>query len=671
MTSTRPSQHLIRAVILPLIVFLLSGPEVAAGKPSGDTTVYHAKGKGRVHVAECRRYKRLSDKEKAAMTEMTLEEAEKKGLPLCSRCPGSTTAGKGNPEKGGGGSNLPESWVKPGPAEISKATFTPSERAPLISLGEDGKLVYQPFSDKGDRLLDWSTCGYQRSEVPIPDVAAVETLTPPAGETKPEGQMKYPMGPDSRGLIQGAIDQVAAQPAGTDGFKGAVLLKKGTWYVGGPLSVKPGVVLRGEGDGEDGTVLIMKSSKAKETAIRLGGEEGIIAPEAPTAVRIADAYVPTGTLRLNLKGPHPFQAGDFVHVKKTVNDQWIKDLGMGERLRHIRGGKEGAFKKPWKPEAYQFRILRQITAVDGNTITLDLMLPQSFDEKHGGGEVYKVDHSQVGSHAGLENLRIVSNYDTTVKDTGKDANFKNFRSGISVSNLRDGWVRNCTVLHVSFACVNLSNGSSHITVRDCQYLQPIGPKRGGNRYSFSIGGGTGHLVYNCYSEDARHCFAGGSREQGPFAFVKCTSVRGGQSEPHHRWGTGFLYDHITTKDGVLAAINRGDSGSGHGWAAANTLIWNGDAKNIVVFDPETEGENNFAIGFRGAVNPEGYETKGLMYANNRAGYWGTPQEGKYYGYALMGSGHIESPDKPVEPASLFTQQLIERIGAEQAAQVLE
>ncbi len=250
-----------------------------------------------------------------------------------------------------------------------------------MSLGDDGKLVYKAYSDQGDRVLDWSTCGYNRSEVPIPDVKVVATLSPPEGAAKPNGNMKYPMGPDSRELIQSAIDQVAAQPAGVDGFKGAVLLKKGTYYIDGSLSVGPGVVLRGEGDGEDGTVLIMKSASNKDVALRLEGAGGIEAAENPDAARIVDPYVPTGTLQLNLEHTDQFKVGDFVHVKKTVNEQWIEDLGMGERLRHIRGGKEGAFKKPWKPEAYQFRILRQITAVDSNTITLDVMLPQSFDEK--------------------------------------------------------------------------------------------------------------------------------------------------------------------------------------------------------------------------------------------------------------------------------------------------
>lgn len=78
---------------------------------------------------------------------------------------------------------------------------------------------------------------------------------------------------------------------------------------------------------------------------------------------------------------------------------------------------------------------------------------------------------------------------------------------------------------------------------------------------------------------------------------------------------------------------------------------------------------NFAIGFTGKVGSN-YDTKGLHYANTRAGYWDTPQEGKYYGFPLMGSGYIESPDKPAELASLFTQQLIDRIGQAEAMKVL-
>ncbi len=653
-------------VALPFIAVLLwsTGVPAADEKPSGDTIVYHSGG-NRVHVEGCRRLTKDAA-ELAKMPKMTLSEAEAKGLPLCSRCPGSTTTGKGNPS---GGKGKFDSWVNPPPETVTKQDFVPDPLAPLISMGSDGKLVYRGYSEKSDQLMDWSHCGYKNSSVPLPNVPVVETLEPLEGEAKAEGNLAYPMGPDSHSRIQTALDKVGKKDPDANGIRGAVLLKKGTYFVNGSLFVRSGVVLRGDGD--DGTVLIVRSALGGGEAITLGQSGGVVEPVAGAdEVRITDAYVPSGSLTLTLADAGSFKVGDFVYVRKTVNQAWIDVLGMGERLQHIRGGKEGAGKRPWKPESYQFRHLRRIDAISGNQITLDAILPQSFDEQYGGGDVTKVSVEALGTHCGVESLQIVSNYDPTVKENNKDTNYFNFKTAILIQGTQDSWVRDCTIKHVSFAAVAIGPNTRQITVRDVKCLAPIGPVRGGLRYAFNIGGGTLHLFFNCYSEDGRHDFALGSRETGPFAFVRCTAVRGQQSEPHHRWSAGALYDNVITKDGTLAAINRGDSGSGHGWAAANTMFWNCDAKSIVVMDPETEGENNFAIGYRGTFDPE-TGTDGLHYANSRAGSWGTPQEGKFYGYALMGSGYIESPNGPVKPESLFEQQLIDRIGSEKAARVLE
>ncbi len=654
------SRFIIRNLTLPALFILLSvfGLQATIVGQYNDTTVYWG-GAKRVHVADCIRYQSLRPEQKASMKEMTLAEARAQGLELCSRCPVNKLSGKN--------ADLPESWVNPEPKEMPTHTFGPGPLKPLVSMGPDGKLVYKPYSDKGDRVLDWSQTGYKQSNVPIPDVPVREILRPLPGETSRDGNMAYPKGPDSHGVIQAALNKVAGMTPDGDGVKGAVLLKAGTYYVNGNLHIPSGVVLRGEGNDEKGTTLILRSATGGGNAIEFG--EGGIVELRESTVRITDNYVPSGSYEVSVTDAGSFKPGDFVFIKKTVNKKWIDDLGMGERLQHIRGGKEGLKKNPWQSDSYQFMHLRLIEKVNGNTITLDVMMPQSIAKEHGGGEVFKADVGSVATHSGVELLRLVSNYDTTVEDTGKVANFLNFRTAISVSNIMDSWVRNVTVKHFQFAAVSVGDDSRQITVRDCKYLEPVGPKRGGFRYAYNIGGGTGHLVYNCYSEDARHDFAGGARTMGPFAFVNSTAVRGEQSEPHHRWGTGFLYDNITTEDGSIAAINRGDSGTGHGWSAANTMIWNCSAQGIVVFDPETEGENNFAIGYTGNKK-EGFDPSAIKYANTRSGYWGTPQEGKFYGYALMGSGHIESPDAPVEPGSLFVQQLIDRIGQDQAMRVL-
>lgn len=539
----------------------------------------------------------------------------------------------------------------------------------LVYPGKDGRLVYEPYTDKGDRILDFSICGFKRSEAPIPDVAVVATVHPLPGEAVPDGTMAYPKGPDSREQIQSALDRVASRQPGADGFRGAVLLKKGTFYVNGSLFVSSGVVLRGEGDGADGTVLIFRNPRG--TGIQVGNPEAEpVRLGEPTS--ITDSYIPAGSMHVSVEDARQFRQGDYIHVRKTTNDQWIKDLGM-DRITEIRPDNKRVGN--WNAKRYQFDHVRQITQIEGNRITLDVQLPQSITAEHGGGLVEKISLAGIDSLCGVESLRIVSNYDTSVTSVRDNiAHFSdeenNLRSGIILACI-NGWARDCTVKHTRNAAVRTANPARYCTIRDCKKLEPVAPILGGRRYPFSFGGGSHSLFYKCYTEEARHAFAAGSRVMGPNVFVQCTAWKSTTiSEPHHRWCAGLLYDNITLKEGgQLGALNRGYSGSGHGWAGANIVFWNCDAESVVVFDPPTP-EQNFAIGYTGEIRDE-YSTYRLEYANDRSGYEGTPKAGVYKGVPLMGTGYIEHPEEPVMPKSLFMQQLIDRIGSERAAQVMK
>jgi hypothetical protein len=132
------------------------------------------------------------------MEEMKLAEARTRGLDLCSKCPRKVLSAENE--------DLPDSWVNPAPEEVLTYTFEPSPLKPLVSMGPDGNLVYKFYSDRGDRVLDWSYCGYKQSEVPIPNVPVRKILRPLMGETSQEGNMAYPSGPDSRDEIQAALN---------------------------------------------------------------------------------------------------------------------------------------------------------------------------------------------------------------------------------------------------------------------------------------------------------------------------------------------------------------------------------------------------------------------------------------------------------------------------------
>ncbi|HDY87722.1 MAG TPA: hypothetical protein ENH82_06330, partial [bacterium] len=126
------------------------------------------------------------------------------------------------------------------------ATYTQNVEAQnyssLVYPGIDGKLVYVP-DEKGNIIPDFSHSGYKGSGVSIPYVPIKEILWPVEGDDSPN--------------IQAAIDRVSALPLDENGFRGAVLLKMGYYELSSPLHISAsGVVLRGEGQGETGTILI-------------------------------------------------------------------------------------------------------------------------------------------------------------------------------------------------------------------------------------------------------------------------------------------------------------------------------------------------------------------------------------------------------------------------------
>jgi hypothetical protein len=90
-------------------------------------------------------------------------------------------------------------------------------------------------------------------------------------------------------------------------------------------------------------------------------------------------------------------------------------------------------------------------------------------------------------------------------------------------------------------------------------------------------------------------------------------------------------------------MNRGTMGSGHGWAIGWSVLWNNVAGDFVVQQPP--GTANWSIGDRGPHSSKPQPTTG--------GPKGGPN---------LPSGIVESPGKPVEPASLYLEQLKERLG---------
>lgn len=484
-----------------------------------------------------------------------------------------------------------------------------ADEVPLVHVGKDGKLVYTPHANVGETnkvniIPDFSHCGYKGGGVKLPDVPVKVVIEPQEGPALKR--------------IQAAIDEVSKMPLDKNGFRGTVLIKAGTYIIseGKAIGLKisaSGVVVRGEGQGLRGTHLTT-GQLGKASCITASGDPKFT--EGPVS-RIADDYVGTGAMTFSVADAQGFAVGDSIRVYFTPNQAWLDNVN-----KHVGN---------WTIEPYTIPFERRIAKLAGKTITLDTPIVHPMQKRYGGGEVRKMT---LTTGARIENVGI-ENLSLSCPDGKADKNRTN--DTIVFNNVSDGWISGVSGYHQCDSLVTLS-GSRYITVQDCASLKPIGPKRGGYRYTYYIGPGSNHcLIQRCYAYDGRHDFVTYAWSPGANVFLDCLTQKGGTQGPHQRWTAGVLYDNI---EGGLVAIseNRGGSGSGHGWTGVSDVGWN--VKSDVICDTP-EGFQNYVFGGTGKEKNGSY----------------VKSDGK-----SVFRGHYENHGTLIKPRSLYLKQLEDRLG---------
>jgi hypothetical protein len=474
-----------------------------------------------------------------------------------------------------------------------------SAQTPLVYL-ENNKLAYTPYANQGqteavNRVPDFSHTGYRGGGVKLPDLPVAEILNAAQG--------------DCRAMIQAAIDRVSALTPDANGFRGAVLLKKGVYLVEGSLYIRTsGVVLRGEGNGVDGTVL-NATQKSQHTLIILQGSGSGYAEVAGSKARITQTYVATGATSFEVAAGHTFATGDKVVIQRTPNDAWITLLDVAQY--------------GWVASGYKTTFERKITAVNGNTITVDIPVMDPMEIQYGGGEVFKSNITGRISESGIENMRLESDFEG-------DSDENHGWNGIQLNRAENCWVRDVIVKYFGYAAVSLSNMSRFITVQDCAMIDPKSVTTGSRKYSFNLeGNASSNFFQRCFTWGGRHDYVSGSKVPGPNVFLDCVSENTlADIGPHHRWATGQLYDNVY--GGQIRVQNRKDMGSGHAWAGAQIMFWNCFSTKSDIKVESPAAARNWGVGCIG-------NTK------NGNGYW-------------------ESWGTHVLPRSLYLQQLQDRLG---------
>lgn len=473
---------------------------------------------------------------------------------------------------------------------------------------DQGVLTYAPFAMEGqvkevNTIPDFSYAGYMGGGTSLPTEISIEVIVVPE-----EG--------DDTHRIQEAINLVEALEPDARGFRGVILIKAGHYSLENNLVIREsGVVLRGEGQGLNGTVL-HSNPRIDHNVITIFGGGGIT-KDLDSQQLITTDYVPVGSSTFDVVDATSYEVGDQIVVTRRPNQLWIDDLGMDQET--LCQGESGCLG--WTPESYTIDHERVIVGISGNTISIDIPIVDVIDESYGGGSIAKVQLSRRISHCGVEKMRIQSFYDG-------DSDESHAWTAVRLHDAEHCWVKEVTGQYLAYSTVNIDD-ANFTTVQDCAYINPKSQVTGGRRYSFAIQEGIGNLFQRCYAKNGRHDFVTGSRVTGPNVFLDgLAETVSSDIGPHHRWATGTLFDNI--RGGSVRVWNRGSSGTGHGWSGAQTMFWNIDS---------------YAGEFR-VDSPLGSMNWGV-------GCIGTNQTGE---------GYWENWGEHVQPRSLYIQQLEDRLG---------
>jgi hypothetical protein len=425
--------------------------------------------------------------------------------------------------------------------------------------------------------IDYSYAGYRAGEVALPNTRGVISVRPSGG--------------DDTALLQSAIDHVAALPLGSDGFRGAVVLRPGRFRVAGQLRISAtGVVLRGSGPAQ---TTIVADGIGRRTLIKIGAAAD---PELSDAVPVS-ADAAAGARVLKVSSAAEFHAGDRVVVRRPSTKEWIGAIGMS--------GLPGTFanqRLDWQPGSHDLIWDRVVTRVDvgAGEIELDAPITTALEQKYGGGTMSRVANSDAVRNVGVEELTLESAFDAS-----RPLDEEHAWMAVALDRVEDAWVRHVTARHFVSSAVRAGTRARRVTIADCRSEAPVSELGGYRRQSFLLYGQQ-VLVIRCTSEAGMNDFASGLLAGGPNTFFDCEAKGSlGGSGSFEGWSSGVLYENVRVPDAPLQLLLDQERAQGAGWTAANSIVWNSTAKAVDALGPP--GGYNYKV-----------ESKDSLYASELA-----------------------------------------------------
>ena len=376
-----------------------------------------------------------------------------------------------------------------------------------------------------------------------------------------------PSGEDDTPLLQSAIDELAAQSQANPNFLGALLLSPGTFKIDGQLRIATGgIVLRGT-TGSPNPTRILATGRSRRTLIEIGAAEP---PATGDPIKVSADIIEAGSRTISLATLADLEVGDRVVVQRPSTQEWIEMLGMNEFPGPFANDRTN-----WLPGSRDLMWDRSIVALSPHekTITLDAPITMALDRQYGGATVAKVISGAPPRQIGIEQLLLESEYVHPCDE-------EHAWIAIALDQVEDAWVRQVTARHFVSSAVRVGHRARRVTVESCRSEKPVSEIAGYRRQSFIVCGQQ-ILVQRCTTEAGN--FTAGFCAAGPNVFRDCEST--GALEPRgtqESWACGVLFERVRIHGAALRLACETSLTQGAGWTAANSVVDDCEASEIVV-----------------------------------------------------------------------------------------
>ncbi len=416
-------------------------------------------------------------------------------------------------------------------------------------------------------MPDFSHAGYHGADAEIPEVEEVCRIAPIDG--------------DNTAHIQAAIDSVGGLSLNANGWRGAVVLDAGLYALYGTIYVPySGVVLRGVGQDENtktNTVLRAIGDTPHQRDVVVVGNSARIWGQTPvegTKQYIKNDSVACGAQKIQVEDGTAYRAGQPLIIYHPCTEKWLQAVDYGG-VPYPDPSSPSDPDERWTKDQLPIVYHRYITAVEGNTLVLDAPVFYTLRKSLSDAYVYVPNMNGTVTECGVESLRI-----EVESAGGTDENHA--WSTLRFRSTENVWASECTFVGFGHSGI-ITEACRRATFTHCSAIDPVGIVTGERMYNFNTYLHSQlNLFCYCYARNGRHHYiSNGTSTTSGNVFLYCTSD-GVQNanEGHRQWTQGMLYDahkeQNLCRNFVLGLYNRVALGTGHGWAAVNSVLWNCD-----------------------------------------------------------------------------------------------